>query len=66
VDAVVAQGQSKVRTGSRIHIDEATQQVVVEIVNADGEVIRQIPLEEALRLDILFKKITGLIFDQQA
>ncbi len=66
VDTVIAQGQSKVRSGSRVHIDEETNQVVVEIVNSENEVIRQIPIEEALRLDILFKKITGLIFDQQA
>lgn len=66
VDTVVAQGQSKVRSGSRVHVDEATKQVVVEIVNSNNEVIRQIPIEEALRLDVLFKKITGLIFDQSA
>ncbi|MCH7910188.1 MAG: flagellar protein FlaG, partial [Candidatus Hydrogenedentes bacterium] len=44
---------------------EATDQFVVEIVNAKNEVIRQIPLEEALRLDVLFRKITGIIFDQK-
>ena len=66
VDAIVSQNESNIRSSSRIHIDEATNQVVVEIVNAENEVIRQIPLAEALRLDVLFKQITGIIFDQQA
>lgn len=66
VDTIVTQSESKVRSGSRVHIDEATKQVVIEIVNSENEVIRQIPLEEALRLDVLFKRITGIIFDQQA
>ena len=66
VDAIVSHNESKVRSGSRIRVDEATNQVVVEIVNSENEVIRQIPLEEALRLDVLFKRITGIIFDQEA
>ena len=53
-------------TGCTGSTDEATDQFVVEIVNANNEVIRQIPQEEALRLDVLFKKITGIIFDQTA
>ncbi len=65
VETIVSESRDKVRTGSRIHVDEATDQFVVEIVNAKNEVIRQIPLEEALRLDVLFRKITGIIFDQK-
>ena len=65
VEPIVSKSRDKVRTGSRIHVDEATDQFVVEIVNAKNEVIRQIPLEEALRLDVLFRKITGIIFDQK-
>ena len=65
VETIVSKSRDKVRTGSRIHVDEATDQFVVEIVNAKNEVIRQIPLEEALRLDVLFRKITGIIFDQK-
>ena len=66
VEAIVTPNESKVGSGSRVHVDEATNQVVGEIVNAENEVIRQIPLEEALRLDVLFRQITGMIFDQNA
>ena len=66
VDAIVSHNESKIRSGLRIRVDEATNQVVVEIVNAENEVIRQIPPEEMLRLDALFKRITGIIFDQEA
>ena len=65
VETIVSESRDKVRSGSRIHVDEATDQFVVEIVNSKNEVIRQIPLEEALRLDVLFREITGIIFDQK-
>ncbi len=65
VKNIVSESRDKVGSGSRIHVDEATNQFVVEIVNSKNEVIRQIPLEEALRLEVLFQKITGLIFDQK-
>ena len=65
VKTIVSESRDKIRSGSRIHVDEATDRFVVEIVNSKNEVIRQIPLEEALRLEVLFQKITGLIFDEQ-
>ena len=65
VKTIVSEGRDRVRSGSRIHVDEATDQFVVEIVNSKNEVIRQIPLEEALRLEVLFQQITGILFDQK-
>ena len=62
---ILSESRNNIRSGSRIHVDEATDQFVVEIVNSKNEVIRQIPLEEALRLEVLFRQITGLIFDKQ-
>ena len=65
VKTIISESRDRIRSGSRIHVDEATDQFVVEIVNSKNEVIRQIPLEEALRLEVLFQQITGLIFDKQ-
>ena len=65
VKTIISESRDKVRSGSRIHVDEATDQFVVEIVNSKNEVIRQIPLEEALRLEVLFQQITGILFDQK-
>ena len=64
-DALRARSQANVRSGTRIHVDEATERVVVEIVNADDEVIKQIPPEEVLRIAARFQQLTGLIFDQE-
>lgn len=58
--------QDNIGSGSRIHLDRATDRLVVEIVNANNEVIRQLPPEEALRIAARFRQITGLIFDRQA
>ena len=66
VDAITARSQSNVRSGARIHVDKATDRVVVEIVNADNEVIRQLPAEEVLRIAANLEHLTGLIFDQDA
>ena len=65
VETIVSASRDKVRSGSRIHVDEATDRFVVEIVNSKNEVIRQIPPEEALRLNVQLRKITGIIFDQK-
>ena len=46
-----------------MHFDEATNQIVAEILNRDNEVIRQLPPEEALRIAARFREIIGLIFD---
>lgn len=65
VKTIISVNRDKVGSGSRVHVDKATDQFVVEIVNSKNEVIRQIPLEEALRLEVLFQQITGIIFDQK-
>ena len=65
VDALAARRQDTVRSGARIYVDEATNRVVIQIVNADDEVIRQIPPEEILRIAERFQKLTGIIFDRE-
>ena len=52
------------RGGTRMRLDSATDQVVVQRLNQSDEVIRQLPPEEALRIAARFREITGLIFDQ--
>ena len=64
--ALGAFDSSDVRSGSRIHVDPATERIVVEILNANNEVIRQVPPEEVLRVAARFRQFVGLIFDQQA
>jgi len=54
-------------SGLRFHIDEASNQVVVEVVNeATGEVLRQIPSEVSIRLAQTLGKAAGLLVDKRA
>ncbi|MCP4642904.1 MAG: flagellar protein FlaG [bacterium] len=53
------------RAGTRMRVDEATDRVVTQIVNASNEVIKQIPPEELLRTVANVRKLQGLLFDQK-
>jgi flagellar protein FlaG len=49
----------------RFSIDESVKDIVVKIVDKDsGEVIRQIPPDEVLRLREHFKEMVGLILEK--
>lgn len=61
---LIARHNRNVRSGSRVFHDEATNQFVIQIVNNQNEVIRQLPEEQALRIAAKFREVTGLIFDQ--
>lgn len=65
LDSFASRQAERTRSGARIHVDKATERVVVEIVNANNEVIRQLPPEDQLRLAALFDQLTGILFDQQ-
>ena len=54
------------RAGTDLFVDEATGQVVAKILNAEREVIKQIPPEEALEIAARFQNLVGLILDAQA
>lgn len=62
-DALAAKRADISRGGTRIHIDDATNQVITEILNESNEVIRQVPPEDAIRIAARFRQITGLLFD---
>lgn len=53
-------------TKLNFRIDDATKQVVVSVLDGkSGEVIRQIPPEEMLRLIAHFDKIQALLFSKK-
>lgn len=64
-DLVVKHTQSGA-SGSRAYHDKTTNRFVIEVVNSNNEVIRQIPLEDTLESARLFRKFTGMIFNQNA
>jgi len=57
-----AAGQNQ-RLGTRLHVDEATERVVAQILDQNREVVRQIPPEEQLRIIARAREITGMLFD---
>ena len=63
---IAAVDPANVRSGLRLRVDDATDRIVVQILNANDEVIRQLPPEELLQASARFREITGKIFDEFA
>lgn len=51
---------------TRIRVDEESKRIVTQIIDANNEVIRQIPPKEVLEFSARFKKLQGLLFDERA
>jgi hypothetical protein len=65
VRTLASEAAADTPNGSRIRVDETTERIVVEILNSDNEVIKQIPPEALLRALARSRRVTGLILDQQ-
>ena len=65
IEALAARTAANTRSASRIRLDDATDRVVVQILNAENEVIKQFPPEELLRVLENIREVTGLLFDRQ-
>ncbi len=51
---------------SRIRVDKASNRFIAQVVNENNEVIKQYPPEAILKFTARFKKLQGLLFDEQA
>jgi uncharacterized FlaG/YvyC family protein len=57
----------QVNVSLRYRIDEKTEDVIVSVVNRDtGEVLRQVPPEEILRMRQRLQELMGVLFDMTA
>jgi hypothetical protein len=65
IEALAARTEANTRSASRIRLDDATDRVVVQILNSDNEVIKQFPPEELLDVLKKIRQVTGLILDRQ-
>ncbi len=54
------------RTGTKLRLDEASKQVIAQIMGQDGEIIQQIPPEEQLQIMERVRQVQGLLFDELA
>ncbi len=52
-------------TSTRMRVDEETKRIVIQILNAKNEVLKQIPPEEWLKFLAKWQKIQGLFFDER-
>lgn len=70
LDSAVASMQSYAQSVKRnldFHLDDSSGRVVVQVIASDsGEVIRQIPSEEALELAANLDGVRSLLFREQA
>jgi flagellar protein FlaG len=70
VDSAVASMQSFVQAIKRdlnFHIDDSSGRVVVKVLDGgSGDVVRQIPSEEALQLAARLEEARSLLFSEQA
>jgi len=55
---------AKQAAGMRLRIDDASKQVVAQIVNKNNEVIKQIPPEAVLKIAAQFQELCGKLFNE--
>lgn len=64
-ETLAQQRAETTRNGTRLRLDESTRRVIAQIVNANNEVIKQIPPDEVLKIAARFRQVVGLIFDRE-
>lgn len=52
-------------TSTRLKVDEENNRIVIQILDSQNQVIRQIPPEEWLKFLSRWQKVQGLFFDEQ-
>lgn len=52
-------------SSTRLRVDEATQRIVTQFVDESNNVVRQIPVEELLKISAQFRRLEGLLFDKE-
>lgn len=58
--------QQQLPPNTRLRVDEETKQIVVQILDENNEVIRQIPAEALLELSSRFNRLEGLLFNRES
>jgi len=54
------------RAGVRLRLDEENKRIVIQIMDENDEVVKQIPPEELLRLSNRLRELQGALFDKRA
>lgn len=63
---VLAEDPGPKPTETRLRVDPETQRIVAQIIDENGEVVRQLPPEELLELSVRFRRLEGLLFNHES
>lgn len=58
--------QQQLPPNTRLRVDEASNQIVAQILDENNEVVRQIPPEALLELSERFNRLEGLLFNRKS
>lgn len=50
----------------RFEIDKTSENIVIQVINETGEIIRQLPSKEMLELSQRLEDVRGLLFEERA
>ena len=57
--------QQEFPPNTRLHLDEATNRIVAQVLDENNQVVRQIPSEELLDISARFNRLEGILFNEQ-
>ena len=64
--AFAAESLASTRHGTRFRITDPPRRLIAEIVDANNEVIKEIPPKEVVQIAARFRRLVGLLFDERA
>ena len=65
-DLFAASSAVRTRHGTRFHLTDPPRRLIAQIVDANNEVIKEIPPKEAIKIAARFRRLVGLLFDERA
>jgi hypothetical protein len=65
-DLFAADSAASTRHGTRFRLTDPPRRLIAQIVDANNEVIKEIPPKEILKIAARFRRLVGLLFDEQA
>ncbi|MFP4501631.1 MAG: flagellar protein FlaG [Candidatus Hydrogenedentota bacterium] len=65
-DIVIERFTPRQLRDTRFRVDKATRRIVVQLIDDNNEIIKQVPPQELLDIAARFRRLRGLLFDERA
>ena len=65
-DLFAADSAASTRHGTRFRAGEPPHRLIAQFVDANNEVIKEIPAKEVVKIAASFRRLIGLLFDEKA